>query len=81
MTKMITKEYFLMIGMLGTMMAAGLTACSGDDDTATNGSTPQTADDGGLCRPAAHQRAAHLPLHRQRRQRQLLHWHGQGHAH
>ncbi len=35
-----------MIGMLGTMMAAGLTACSGDDDTATNGSTPQTADDG-----------------------------------
>jgi len=46
MTKMITKEHFLMIGMLGTMMAAGLTACSGDDDTATNGSTPQTADDG-----------------------------------
>ena len=33
-------------GMLGTMMAAGLTACSGDDDTATNGNTPQTADDG-----------------------------------
>jgi len=46
MTKMITKEHFLMLWMLGTMMAAGLTACSGDDDTATNGSTPQTADDG-----------------------------------
>ena len=43
---MITKEHFLMIVMLGTMMAAGLTACSGDDDTATNGNTPQTADDG-----------------------------------
>ena len=35
-----------MIGMLGTMMAAGLTACSGDDDTATNDNAPQTADDG-----------------------------------
>lgn len=43
---MITKEHFLMIGMLGGMMLAGLTACSGDDDTATNGNTPQTADDG-----------------------------------
>jgi len=41
-----TKEHFLMIGMLGGMMLAGLTACSGDDDTATNGSAPQTADDG-----------------------------------
>lgn len=32
--------------MLGGMMLAGLTACSGDDDTATDGSAPQTADDG-----------------------------------
>ena len=43
---MITKEHFLMIGMLGTMMLAGLTACSGDDDTATNDNAPQTTDDG-----------------------------------
>ena len=35
-----------MLFVLGGMMLAGLTACSGDDDTATNGSTPQTADDG-----------------------------------
>ena len=41
-----TKEQFLMLFVLGGMMLAGLTACSGDDDTATNGSTPQTADDG-----------------------------------
>jgi len=40
------KEQFLMLFVLGGMMLAGLTACSGDDDTATNGSTPQTADDG-----------------------------------
>ena len=32
--------------MLGGMMLAGLAACSGDDDTATDGSAPQTADDG-----------------------------------
>ena len=43
---MITKEHFLMIGMLGTMMLAGLTACSGDDDTATNDNAPQATDDG-----------------------------------
>jgi hypothetical protein len=41
-----TKEQFLMLFVLGGMMLAGLTACSGDDDTATNGSAPQTADDG-----------------------------------
>ena len=41
-----TKEQFLMLWMLGGMMLAGLTACSGDDDTATDGSAPQTADDG-----------------------------------
>ena len=41
-----TKEQFLMLFVLGTMMLAGLTACSGDDDTATDGSAPQTADDG-----------------------------------
>lgn len=35
-----------MLLVLGGMMLAGLTACSGDDDTATNGSAPQTADDG-----------------------------------
>ena len=35
-----------MLFVLGGMMLAGLTACSGDDDTATNGSAPQTADDG-----------------------------------
>ena len=35
-----------MLFVLGTMMAAGLTACSGDDDTATNDNAPQTADDG-----------------------------------
>ena len=35
-----------MLFVLGGMMLAGLTACSGDDDTATNGNTPQTADDG-----------------------------------
>lgn len=35
-----------MLFVLGGMMLAGLTACSGDDDTATDGSTPQTADDG-----------------------------------
>ena len=40
-----TKEQFLMFWMLGGMMLAGLTACSGDDDTATNGSAPQPADD------------------------------------
>ena len=43
---MITKEHFLMIGMLGGMMLAGLTACSGDDDTATNDNAPQATDDG-----------------------------------
>jgi len=36
-----TKEQFLMLFVLGGMMLAGLTACSGDDDNA-----PQTADDG-----------------------------------
>ena len=41
-----TKEQFLMLWMLGGMMLAGLTACSGDDDTATNDNAPQTADDG-----------------------------------
>ena len=41
-----TKEQFLMLFVLGGMMLAGLTACSGDDDTATNDSAPQTADDG-----------------------------------
>ena len=41
-----TKEQFLMLFVLGGMMLAGLTACSGDDDTATDGSTPQMADDG-----------------------------------
>ena len=41
-----TKDQFLMLWMLGGMMLAGLTACSGDDDTATNGNTPQTDDDG-----------------------------------
>ena len=41
-----TKEQFLMLWMLGGMMLAGLAACSGDDDTATDGSAPQTADDG-----------------------------------
>ncbi len=41
-----TKEQFLMLFVLGGMMLAGLTACSGDDDTATDGSAPQTADDG-----------------------------------
>lgn len=41
-----TKEQFLMLFVLGGMMLAGLAACSGDDDTATNGSAPQTADDG-----------------------------------
>ena len=35
-----------MLWMLGGMMLAGLTACSGDDDTATNDNAPQTADDG-----------------------------------
>ena len=35
-----------MLFVLGGMMLAGLTACSGDDDTATDGSTPQMADDG-----------------------------------
>ena len=35
-----------MLWMLGGMMLAGLAACSGDDDTATDGSAPQTADDG-----------------------------------
>ena len=32
-----TKEQFLMLFVLGGMMLAGLTACSGDDDTATDG--------------------------------------------
>ena len=41
-----TKEQFLMLWMLGGVMLAGLAACSGDDDTATDGSAPQTADDG-----------------------------------
>lgn len=41
-----TKEQFLVLFVLGGMMLAGLTACSGDDDTATNDSAPQTADDG-----------------------------------
>ncbi len=41
-----TKEQFLMLWMLGGMMLAGLTACSGDDDTATNDNASQTADDG-----------------------------------
>ena len=41
-----TKEQFLMLFVLGGMMLAGLAACSGDDDTATDGSAPQTADDG-----------------------------------
>ena len=41
-----TKEQFLMLFVLGSMMLAGLTACSGDDDTATNDNAPQTADDG-----------------------------------
>ena len=41
-----TKEQFLMLWMLGGMMLAGLAACSGDDDTATNDNAPQTADDG-----------------------------------
>ena len=41
-----TKEQFLMLFVLGGMMLAGLTACSGDDDTATNDNAPQTADDG-----------------------------------
>ena len=41
-----TKEQFLMLFVLGGMMLAGLTACSGDDDTAPNGNAPQTADDG-----------------------------------
>ena len=41
-----TKEQFLMLWMLGGMMLAGLTACSGDDDTTTNDNAPQTADDG-----------------------------------
>ena len=35
-----------MLFVLGCMMLAGLTACSGDDDTATNDNAPQTADDG-----------------------------------
>ena len=35
-----------MLFVLGGMMLAGLTACSGDDDTATNDNAPQTADDG-----------------------------------
>ena len=35
-----------MLFVFGGMMLAGLTACSGDDDTATNGNAPQTADDG-----------------------------------
>ena len=41
-----TKEQFLMLFVLGGMMLAGLTACSSDDDTATNDNAPQTADDG-----------------------------------
>ena len=41
-----TKEQFLMLFVLGGMMLAGLTACSGDDDTATDDNAPQTADDG-----------------------------------
>ena len=41
-----TKEQFLMLFVLGGMMLAGLTACSGDDDTATSDNAPQTADDG-----------------------------------
>ena len=41
-----TKEQFLMLFVFGGMMLAGLTACSGDDDTATNDNAPQTADDG-----------------------------------
>ena len=41
-----TKEQFLMLFVLGGMMLAGLTACSGDDDTATNDNAPQTTDDG-----------------------------------
>ena len=35
-----------MLFVLGGMMLAGLTACSGDDDTATSDNAPQTADDG-----------------------------------
>ena len=35
-----------MLFVLGGMMLAGLTACSGDDDTATDDNAPQTADDG-----------------------------------
>ena len=35
-----------MLFVFGGMMLAGLTACSGDDDTATNDNAPQTADDG-----------------------------------
>ena len=35
-----------MLFVLGGMMLAGLTACSGDDDTATNDNAPQTAADG-----------------------------------
>ena len=35
-----------MLFVLGGMMLAGLTACSGDNDTATNDNAPQTADDG-----------------------------------
>lgn len=35
-----------MLFVLGGMMLAGLTACSGDDDTAKNDNAPQTADDG-----------------------------------
>ena len=41
-----TKEQFLMLFVLGNMMLAGLTACSGDDDTATNDNAPQTTGDG-----------------------------------
>ena len=41
-----TKEQFLMLFVLGGMMLAGLAACSGDDDTATDDNALQMADDG-----------------------------------
>ena len=41
-----------MLFVLGGMMLAGLTACSGDDDTATSDNAPQTADDGVKVRAA-----------------------------
>ena len=41
-----SRKNYSMLCLLGGMMLAGLAACSGDDDTATDGSAPQTADDG-----------------------------------